>query len=107
MGGGVGATALRHAGEVDAVLADYRLGHGEDGLSLIAALRARRPHLPAVLITAEDRASLATRALAATLPAVDVQAATRAGSDPGAASLDAEPRRVGRSPLGMEAGKPS
>ena len=34
-------------------------------MSLIAALRARRPHLPAVLITAEDRASLATRALAA------------------------------------------
>ena len=62
IGAGNATAALWHGGNVDAVLADYRLGQGEDGLSLIAALRALWPDLPAVLITAEDGADIWARA---------------------------------------------
>jgi signal transduction histidine kinase/Na+/proline symporter/CheY-like chemotaxis protein len=48
------ASALPLSRRVDAVLADYRLANGEDGLTLIAAMRAEMPGLPALLITAED-----------------------------------------------------
>lgn len=57
-GVGDAASALALAGEVDAVLVDYRLAHGEDGLSLVAALRQRRPAIPALLITAESSPAL-------------------------------------------------
>ena len=46
------AGALTQSGAVDAVLADYQLDNGEDGLTLIAALRDRRPGLPGRLVTA-------------------------------------------------------
>ncbi len=48
------AEALALIDTADALLADYRLDNGEDGLGLIAAARARRPGLPALLITAES-----------------------------------------------------
>ncbi|MDE8653889.1 PAS-domain containing protein [Novosphingobium album (ex Liu et al. 2023)] len=63
---GIGATsigaALDRVGTVDAVLADYRLDDDEDGLSLIALLRQRRPDLPALVITASTEPGLAERA---------------------------------------------
>ncbi len=46
--------ALPHARAADAALVDYRLDHGEDGLSVVQALRALKPGLPAMLITAES-----------------------------------------------------
>jgi len=49
----------------DALLADYRLENGEDGLSLIAAARIRKPGLAALLITAESGPE--TRAAAAAM----------------------------------------
>lgn len=61
-GDGVGALAL--VGGADAALVDYRLDAGEDGLSLIAALRARRPGLPAALVTAELDSALELQAAA-------------------------------------------
>jgi PAS domain S-box-containing protein len=65
MGAATPAEALRQAGAADVVLADYDLGRGEDGLSLIAALRALRPGLPAALVTAvRERAVLASAELA-------------------------------------------
>lgn len=54
--------ALAHVGEIDAVLADYRLDHGEDGLTLIEQLHALRPGLPAALITAESDPEIRRRA---------------------------------------------
>jgi PAS domain S-box-containing protein len=59
------AGALPFSRRVDAVLADYRLGSGEDGLALIAAMREEMRGLPALLITAE--AGTAVRARAAAL----------------------------------------
>lgn len=56
--------ALDQSGAVDAVLADYQLDHGEDGLSLIAALRDRRPGLPVRLVTAESAPDMQQRARA-------------------------------------------
>ncbi|TYC90841.1 PAS-domain containing protein [Novosphingobium sp. BW1] len=47
--------ALPYAGEIDAVLADYRLDGGETGIALIEALRAIRPTLPAAILTAEPQ----------------------------------------------------
>ncbi len=64
LGASEGAGALALCGEADAVLADYQLDNGEDGLSLIAAIRARRPGLPARLITAETGAAMHARARA-------------------------------------------
>lgn len=58
------AQALPHSRQVDAVLADYQLDNGEDGLSLIAAMRAEMPGLPAMLITAADTKPLHQRAAA-------------------------------------------
>ncbi|MFT3965628.1 MAG: PAS domain-containing hybrid sensor histidine kinase/response regulator [Sphingobium sp.] len=57
-----GKGAMRLAGRIDAALVDYHLDAGADGLTLIAALRARRPGLPAALVTAEGAADLARRA---------------------------------------------
>ena len=52
------AGALAQIDSVDAVLADYHLDNGENGLDLIAAIHARRPDLPAALITAETGEAL-------------------------------------------------
>lgn len=62
------ADALAHAPAIDAALVDFQLDHGEDGLTLIAALRSRRPGLPAVLITAENGAAMQARASALQVP---------------------------------------
>jgi signal transduction histidine kinase len=56
------ATALPFSRRVDAVLADYRLADGEDGLSLIGEMRGEMPGLPAVLVTAEDSLAIRRRA---------------------------------------------
>lgn len=58
------AGALALGDDVDAVLADYQLDHGENGLSVIEALRAHRPELPALLITAESSDAMHQRAAA-------------------------------------------
>ncbi|MBH0113186.1 PAS domain-containing hybrid sensor histidine kinase/response regulator [Novosphingobium sp. YJ-S2-02] len=50
--------ALAHAAIVDAVLADFRLDDGEDGIALIKALRNQRPDLPAAILTAEPLAQI-------------------------------------------------
>ncbi len=62
IGAGSLAEAQARAAEADLVLADYRLDNGEDGLALIAALRARHPGLATVLVTAERDAALVARA---------------------------------------------
>jgi CheY-like chemotaxis protein len=58
IGASGGAEALPHAREADAALVDYRLDHGaqggEDGLTVVQELRALKPGLPAMLITAEN-----------------------------------------------------
>ncbi|MBC2664014.1 PAS-domain containing protein [Novosphingobium flavum] len=59
------AEALESAKHADLVLADYRLDRGEDGLALIAALRAKKPGIAAVLITAERDSTLIAKAAAA------------------------------------------
>ncbi|MCJ2179084.1 PAS domain-containing hybrid sensor histidine kinase/response regulator [Novosphingobium album (ex Hu et al. 2023)] len=56
------ADALPYSRRVDAVLADYRLDNGEDGISLIAAMREEAPRLPAVIISAEDGPELREKA---------------------------------------------
>ena len=58
------AEALPWSRRVDAVLADYRLDNGEDGLALLAAMRAEAPGLPALIISAEDGSDLHHRAAA-------------------------------------------
>ncbi|MCW3837657.1 PAS-domain containing protein [Sphingomonas canadensis] len=58
------AGALAIEGPFDAALVDYHLDHGEDGLDLIARLRARHPGLPALLVTAETSPDLRARAAA-------------------------------------------
>ncbi|SDD36990.1 Signal transduction histidine kinase [Sphingomonas sp. YR710] len=63
--GAIGITdALPHSRRVDAVLADYRLDGGEDGLSLIAAMRDEAPGLAAMIISAEDGPELRMKAAA-------------------------------------------
>jgi CheY-like chemotaxis protein len=53
------------AGGSDAILADYHLDRGEDGLSLIAALRtATGLAVPALLVTAEGARAVHERAAA-------------------------------------------
>jgi CheY-like chemotaxis protein len=59
-----GAGALAQCATVDAVLADYQLDQGEDGLTLIEELRQLRPGLPAALITAEGNPAIRQRAAA-------------------------------------------
>jgi CheY-like chemotaxis protein len=56
------ASALPFSRRVDAVLADYRLANGEDGLALIEQMRMEMPGLPAVLVTAEDSSAIRRRA---------------------------------------------
>lgn len=56
------AGALAQVGRIDAALVDYRLDNGEDGLTLIAAMRAHRPGLPAALVTAEAMGDVAQEA---------------------------------------------
>lgn len=62
VGAGDIAGALAQGRQVDAVLADYQLDNGEDGLTLIAALRRQRPGLPVRLVTAEVAAAMRERA---------------------------------------------
>ncbi len=50
------------------MLVDYQLDDGEDGLSLINAVRQRRPHLPALLLTAESGEAMQVRARAMGIP---------------------------------------
>ncbi len=57
-----GQEALALVEGVEAVLADFQLGDGEDGLRLISALRRRHPGLPAALLTAERDSRVAARA---------------------------------------------
>lgn len=54
--------ALPHSRRVDAVLADYHLDNGEDGLTLIEAMRAEAPGLAAVIITASAATDFEERA---------------------------------------------
>lgn len=56
--------ALALCGEAEVLLADYLLDNGEEGLSLIEAVREIRPGLPALLITAENGAAMRERAAA-------------------------------------------
>ncbi|MBT0668954.1 PAS domain-containing hybrid sensor histidine kinase/response regulator [Novosphingobium profundi] len=62
------AQALACAGEVDVVLADYRLDAGETGTGLIVALRTLRPGLPAAILTAEPNGEVRERAEALGVP---------------------------------------
>ena len=48
--------------QAEAVLVDFHLADGEDGLRLISALRRRHPGLPAALVTAERDSRVAARA---------------------------------------------
>jgi PAS domain S-box-containing protein len=62
------ALVIARTAGVDAVLADYQLDHGEDGLALIAALRRLRPGLPAALITAGNAPELVAGAARMAVP---------------------------------------
>lgn len=68
IGAAAPAEALYYSRKIDAVLADYQLDDGEDGLSLIEAMRAEAPSLPAMLITAENRSDIRVRAAALGVP---------------------------------------
>lgn len=76
------AEALRQCARADLMLVDYQLDDGEDGLSLIAAVRARMPGMPALLITAENSPAMLARAAAMRVPVlakpVDPRALERA-----------------------------
>ena len=56
------ADGLVRSLRVDALLADYQLDGGEDGLTLIEQVRAVRPGLPVLLITAESGEDMRARA---------------------------------------------
>lgn len=56
------AEALALAGQAEAALIDFHLDHGEDGLTLVDALRQRWPALTMAMITAETGAPLRRRA---------------------------------------------
>jgi Na+/proline symporter/signal transduction histidine kinase len=56
------AAALADCSEIAALVADFRLDHGEDGLTVIEKVRELRPNLPAMLITAEPTAPIRQRA---------------------------------------------
>ena len=62
------ADALRQCRRVDALLADYQLDGDEDGLTLIEQIRALRPGLPVLLITAESGEDMRERALVMGVP---------------------------------------
>lgn len=55
--------ALAIADQADAALIDYQLDDGQTGLALIARLRAARPALPMLLVTAETGASVRAQAV--------------------------------------------
>ena len=57
-----GALARLAETRIDAMLVDYHLDHGEDGLSLVEQVRMGYPALPAILITAETNAAIRQRA---------------------------------------------
>ncbi|WP_017222227.1 PAS domain-containing hybrid sensor histidine kinase/response regulator [Moritella dasanensis] len=59
------AKALFKQCDFDILLVDYQLDNGEDGLTLISALRAINPTTPAILITATTEAGIADKAAAA------------------------------------------
>ncbi len=58
------AEALACCQGADLMLVDYQLDNGEDGLSLIEAVRARHREIPALLITAESGEAMLKRAAA-------------------------------------------
>ena len=58
------AGALAKCAAINALVADYRLDHGEDGLTVIERMRDLRPGLSAILITAEPSAPIRQRAAA-------------------------------------------
>lgn len=58
------AGAMAGCAAIDAIVADYRLDHGEDGLTVIAQIRNRHPGMPGILITAEPTAPIRHRAAA-------------------------------------------
>ena len=62
LGAANGVEALKLVDRAEAVLADFHLADGEDGLRLISALRRRYPGLPAALVTAERDSRVAARA---------------------------------------------
>lgn len=68
LGGATIADGLALCEHADVLLADYQLDHGENGLDLIAAVRQRRPALPALLVTAENGAAMKARAAALGVP---------------------------------------
>jgi signal transduction histidine kinase/Na+/proline symporter/CheY-like chemotaxis protein len=68
VGGRSTADALARCGAADLMLVDYHLDDGEDGLSLIGAVRRRRPGMPALLLTAESSAAMQARAAAMRVP---------------------------------------
>jgi len=51
--------------DFDILLVDYQLDNGEDGLTLISALREIKPTTPAILITATTEVGIADKAAAA------------------------------------------
>ncbi|MCW1400860.1 PAS domain-containing hybrid sensor histidine kinase/response regulator [Novosphingobium sp. MW5] len=54
--------ALARCDEADLMLVDYQLDDGEDGLTLVEEVRARRPAMPALLLTAESGEAMLARA---------------------------------------------
>ena len=62
------AQALARCEGARLMLVDYHLDAGEDGLSLIAAVRERRPGMPALLVTAETGEAMLARAAAMGVP---------------------------------------
>jgi len=79
------AAALEQCADADLMLVDYHLDDGEDGLSLINAVRQRRRALPALLLTAESGEAMLVRARAMGVPVlpkpVDPEALLRAIAD--------------------------
>jgi two-component system response regulator AtoC len=59
-----GAEALERLEGADVVISDFAMP-GMDGLALLAAIRAREPHLPVVLLTARGSERLAVQAMRA------------------------------------------
>jgi two-component system NtrC family response regulator len=65
-GGGDDAQAVVAAGEIDLVLQDMNFSRhtsGEEGLALLREIKARRPHLPVVLMTAWGSIALAVEGM--------------------------------------------
>lgn len=77
--------ALAQCATADLMLVDFQLDDGEDGLTLIDAVRARRPAIPALLVTAESGPEMHARAAAMGVPVmakpVDPRALVRAIAD--------------------------